>query len=315
MKKSRAYLVSFGLVLFAPMGHAGDTFENSGDGSQRGREDNITFQNAMRAHRADDFDLAQELWEELRKPNDRPEILNNLAVLADAKGDNARALQLLQLASKLSPHYFSIRRNLQQLGSSDALDGLQSTAEPRRLQLIEELPTRGIPVLADSSINFTAVEAHLVDLPPAPDVYTPEQLAMNREFQPPQPAYSGEPTDSLAIDNVAKIKKALDDWMTSWMRRDTGSYLASYDISFIPQNGITRTKWELTRHARIQAAQNVKIRISDLQLDVDRNSTTARARFVQDYQSDSFQDKVVKTLQLTKRNGVWRISSENTQSM
>ncbi len=308
-----AYIISFGLILSAPMVNASDTFTNLDTVQQRRWGDNITFQKALHAQRADDFDLAQKLWGELRKPNDSPEILNTLAVQAGAKGENAQALQLLQLASKLSPRYFSIQRNPQQLGGSDVTEGFQPRTETNRLQLIGELPTRGIPVLPNSFIKFTAYEAPSMDLPQAPDVYMAEQLAMNRYFVPPPSAFLREPPDSLAIDNVVEIEKALHDWITNWMNRDIGKYLASYDISFIPPNGLSRIKWELSRHVQIQASQNIKIKISDIQVDVDLNSNTGRTRFVQDYRSDFFQDKVVKILHWTKRGGIWRISAETTQ--
>lgn len=308
-------VTGIGLILSAAMVNASDASTNLGIGQQRLWGDNFTFQNALHAQRADDFDLAQKLLEGLRKPNGRPEMLNNLAVQTGAKGDNAQALQLLQLPSKLSPRYFPIQRNLQQPGGADVTEGFQPRAEARRLQLNEDLPARSIPVLPNSSNKFTIHEAHSVDLPRAPYAYIAEQLAMNGKFLPPQSTLLREPSDSVAIDNVAEIKKALHGWMTGWMNRDIGKYLASYDISFMPQNGLSRIKWEMTRHVQIQESRNIKIKISDLQLDVDLNSITARTRFVQDYRSDFFQDKVVKTLHWTKRGGVWRISAETTQPM
>jgi len=53
----------------------------------------------------------------------------------------------------------------------------------------------------------------------------------------------------------------------------------------------------------------VRVDVTDLFVDVS-SATEARAVFKQDYASPGYQDTVIKTLNLKKEDGAWKIQRE-----
>ena len=121
---------------------------------------------------------------------------------------------------------------------------------------------------------------------------------------PPTPA--AERPAANAIGDVESVVKA---WAAAWTRRDMSAYYGAYAADYAGQAG-SRRAWEQERRDRIANRKNIKVEVSNLRVNV--NGDTATARFRQSYESDSLSVVSSKTLQLVRgASGKWVIRQES----
>jgi adhesin transport system outer membrane protein len=101
-------------------------------------------------------------------------------------------------------------------------------------------------------------------------------------------------------------------WADAWSSRNVSNYLEHYSETFKPVGGASRTAWAKYRSSRLQAPSFIVVNVSDLKVEPLQNGNV-RARFVQDYQSDGYQDSVNKSLLLVSTPGGWKIQSEQSR--
>jgi ketosteroid isomerase-like protein len=131
---------------------------------------------------------------------------------------------------------------------------------------------------------------------------------------PSKAAVAAKPAESRAAASVtpatAAIEAALAGWAQAWSKRDVDGYLAAYASDFA-DGGMTRSKWEAQRRARVTGPKFIDVRISDLRIEQDGD--TANATFRQAYRSDRLKSTATKTLKLALKNGKWLIVAEISQ--
>ena len=120
---------------------------------------------------------------------------------------------------------------------------------------------------------------------------------------------ANEPVSSQAVAQVADVRQSVMAWAKAWSQKDMTQYLASYDGSFVPPDGVGRKAWEQERRDRIVSKSRIVVSISNLQISVQGNVATAV--FVQNYQADQLKVSSKKTLKLAKRNSKWQITRES----
>lgn len=104
------------------------------------------------------------------------------------------------------------------------------------------------------------------------------------------------------------VRNMLTSWRTAWVAGDVDSYLEHYSTDFTPATG-SRQSWEKQRRRRLKSPKSIKIDISDIEIIVTRDK--AVASFRQNYESDTYQDEVQKTLMLQAvEKGKWEIFRE-----
>ena len=74
------------------------------------------------------------------------------------------------------------------------------------------------------------------------------------------------------------------------------------------------TAWKKQRYQRLGKPKFIKIGIRDVKIE-KKTDTSARAIFIQKYQSDTFSDQVVKTLEMKWENGAWTIVKETSKKL
>ncbi|MDB5968871.1 MAG: tetratricopeptide repeat protein [Hydrocarboniphaga sp.] len=237
-----------------------------------------------------------------------PEPYNNLAVLYAQQGDYEKARDALEAALATHPSYATAHENLGDIYAAlagaaynRALTLDQSNQLVRsKLALISQLDHAGsagtAPAIASSSTSTVtappAASSAPASIPPASTV--------------PSAAAS---LDAGTMQNVTSVVNA---WAAAWSSKDVSAYFAIYAPSFIPEGSVTRGTWEAQRRDRISRAARISVkalnprveRVSD-----DRVGVT----FTQDYESDSFTDKVSKTLELQQAGASWLIVREYTR--
>ena len=109
----------------------------------------------------------------------------------------------------------------------------------------------------------------------------------------------------------AEIAATLERWASAWSRRDVQGYLATYAADFAVPAGHSRQSWASERARRIVEKSAIAVELRELEISVDGDH--ARARFVQDYRSDRFSDRSIKTVSLVRSGGTWLIQRENAR--
>lgn len=105
-----------------------------------------------------------------------------------------------------------------------------------------------------------------------------------------------------------EIKHRVETWLTAWQDKRVDDYLTFYQSDF-KGDLASHAEWKKQRAARINAAKNITILMSDMKVE-QQNATTAVVSFIQTYQSAQHTDTGLKTLHLKKINDDWLIALE-----
>jgi ketosteroid isomerase-like protein len=114
-------------------------------------------------------------------------------------------------------------------------------------------------------------------------------------------------------DETDAVIAAIESWRKAWTARDVQGYVASYTADYAPR-GMTHGAWTAQRRDRLASASFVRVSIDELDVEFP-DANTATARFVQGYSSDKHEDRVRKTLTLSRTASGWRIAREDSQPL
>ncbi|MBQ0757688.1 MAG: tetratricopeptide repeat protein [Amphritea sp.] len=162
-----------------------------------------------------------------------------------------------------------------------------------------------------SKVETALVAASKIEIAPAtaPAVVA---SAVSPEQNEVQTASATEIGDTLLSDKVrSELQQLITNWATSWSAQNVEAYLDFYTGEYSPDPKVTHKQWEWGRHKRISKPAFIKIEVSDISL-AEAGNGRVRSVFRQTYQSDTYQDKVYKTLILALENGQWKITTEST---
>jgi len=230
-----------------------------------------------------------------------PEPYNNLAVLYASQSKYEAAKNALEMAIRTHPSYATAHENLGDIyakmasiayDKALALDSKNATAQTK-LALIQDM-IEGQPRKPAAAKIATA---------------KPPVKPTQAESAPVKTAATNTaPVNSAPADT--RIEAAITRWAQAWSARDVDAYLAAYAGDFTAE-GLSRSKWEAQRRARITAPKSIDVKISDLK--IAQQGDTASATFRQAYRSDRLSSTVSKTLTLALKNGEWRIVDETSK--
>ena len=118
-------------------------------------------------------------------------------------------------------------------------------------------------------------------------------------------------TASTKQNNANDVIEAIKNWAGKWSAKDVEGYLASYTNDFKPDDGLSRSKWASQRRIRLRKPRYIQVGVDNFQVNFIGDAH-ARVTFEQDYKSDTYSDKVTKTLLMAYRNGRWLIAEETS---
>ena len=229
-----------------------------------------------------------------------PEPYNNLAVLYADQGQFDKARKALETAIKTHPSYATAHENLGDIYARMASEAYgkalqidtSNTRAQGKLSLIKDLFGTGnkTTIAAAKETAKTTTATPVVTSIPADALKEPKTNA---------PA-AANPNDAITA--------TINEWAKAWSNKKVDTYLAYYGASFKPAKGMTRKAWEQQRAERINKPSKINVGISNLKIDTDGN--TATAKFKQSYRADGGTIYTKKTL-LMKRDGEdWYIVEE-----
>lgn len=128
--------------------------------------------------------------------------------------------------------------------------------------------------------------------------------------QPISPLTTTTPAPT-PISIEKEIQDTLDIWSSAWSNQDVNAYVTQYVQGYSPSKSLKHSTWVKRKKSSLVNPKFIKLKLSNLQINV-RNNQQATAQFVQSYQSNTYQDTVIKKLTFTKEHGLWKIAKEQT---
>ncbi|MGN7614042.1 L,D-transpeptidase Cds6 family protein [Magnetococcales bacterium HHB-1] len=108
------------------------------------------------------------------------------------------------------------------------------------------------------------------------------------------------------------ILATVEGWRNAWSTQDVGRYLLSYGEGFNPPRGLSRYNWEKKRRWIIRRPKSIRITLKQIKIAYLREDLI-QVRFLQEYNSDRYSDRVNKILHLQKEGSEWKIVQEQSQ--
>ena len=192
-----------------------------------------------------------------------------------------------------------------------------STPEPSP-SIVEQVIEKVEPPVEDPSPSVVETPADTTEIQPGPIVEEETMMATEADViepvavaEPPAPTPipAPTPTPEPAIDADPQINETIDQWRLAWSSQAVTDYLNQYSKDFVPSFGLSRLEWADTRRERLQKPKFIKVGVENLRVQM-QSDNLAKARFLQSYTSDTYEDRVKKVLMLQKEGYQWKIIKE-----
>jgi predicted RNase H-like nuclease (RuvC/YqgF family) len=131
---------------------------------------------------------------------------------------------------------------------------------------------------------------------------------------PAEPSGVGESAPAIIEEDLplpvpADLQAFARSWAKAWSDQRIVDYLSFYASSFVPPSGLNRTEWSELRRDRLTSPGFIEVTLSNYRTRID-GPDQAQVSFDQEYRSNTFQDRVTKTLELIREGDLWRIREE-----
>jgi len=103
-------------------------------------------------------------------------------------------------------------------------------------------------------------------------------------------------------------REFLNTWASAWAARDVQTYFRLYAADFVVPDGLRAATWQARRAAIMTQASNIEISLEITSVLV--SAKRASLRFWQRYRSPTFRSRVLKSVDLVKHQGTWKIRAE-----
>ncbi len=111
-----------------------------------------------------------------------------------------------------------------------------------------------------------------------------------------------------AGEDVARQVRA---WAGAWAAKNYTAYASHYAPSFVPEGGMAREDWAQLRRNRLATPGAISVDVQDMKVRLE-GSDRAVVEFRQSYQSSTYRDTTLKTLEMIKSGGKWMINRESS---
>ena len=119
------------------------------------------------------------------------------------------------------------------------------------------------------------------------------------------------PQPSEEAQRQEQIAAFVTQWAASWSAKDLDSYFYAYADQFQPEGKKSHTEWVKERKQRIASKSKIAVQVKQLVIE-PLDASQMRANFNQIYEADGLQSSTLKTLHLSRQEGVWKITREFT---
>lgn len=264
---------------------------------QEDRGPDYLFLQARLAELEGDTQTAVTLLEELIKTHpELPEAYNNLALIQIRKGNHSMATELLRAAMQTDPRYQQVYENLGKLYTL-----LASEAYKKALGSDNNVE---IPAVFNAFDQLTMEQVAVEK----PDMEEEAEVGVKEE--PVEPQQSSEPINLGEAKN--NILRQVRNWADAWASQNVENYLSYYSPEFVPSDEMSLADWRKLRRDRVSAPQFIQVIISDPKVIIYPHNQMASVTFLQEYESNTYNETIKKILLFHKTAGKWLIIQEET---
>lgn len=199
----------------------------------------------------------------------------------------------------------------------------------------EQAESQTAPAAVATSVETTI--PHAVDpdpvkttAPPPPVVAPVKEVAQQwwpagNEFSPTAAIPMEQIKVALGLQTVAaedglsdyvrqEVLEIVERWADSWSKQDLGQYFSLYSENYQPELGRSQDEWRDLRRQRLTSPQYIELDIDNIRVrQIDENRIQVKLQ--QRYRSNFYQDRILKSINLIKENGSWRILMERSLGM
>jgi len=141
------------------------------------------------------------------------------------------------------------------------------------------------------------------------------QAAVPAPAAPAVQANSAAPGTTQTSDTVPsevkqEVTSFINDWIRVWEAGDIDGFIKYYESDFYsPYKKMNHSQWYEYKKGVFSRSSAVKVAINDMQFSTNQNDVVVT--FKQKYDSSTFKDYGLKTMQLRKNDGKWGIVKED----
>jgi hypothetical protein len=200
--------------------------------------------------------------------------------------------------------------------SQKKLEEELETANNRIANLEKSLKTAQRPAVEPDMRLAISTPAPLkpIPVPIAQKPSTPKPLKPEPEKPTTASEPPAQPTEKTELPDVTAIDPFIHSWANAWSRKNVEDYLAHYSNKFKPSKGMSLAAWQKQRHQRLGKPKFIKIEVKNIKKKAITNSRV-QVTFNQKYQSNTYGDRVLKTLELQWRKNGWMIVKETSKAL
>ncbi|MEC7885230.1 MAG: outer membrane protein assembly factor BamC [Pseudomonadota bacterium] len=108
-----------------------------------------------------------------------------------------------------------------------------------------------------------------------------------------------------------EILSTIEDWRIAWQLGEYEEYISYYINDYFSENFDSHQEWLNNRKENINAERGISIEVSNMSINLI-DEKNADIIFRQKYTSKDYKDSMKKEMHLTKINGLWKITKENS---
>jgi len=125
-----------------------------------------------------------------------------------------------------------------------------------------------------------------------------------------------EPQEYVKLPELLQeeVTAAVRRWAEAWSRQDLNDYFSMYSESYRPELGRSQDEWRDMRRLRVTRPQWIELDIEDIRVR-KVSEDRIQVKLKQSYKSDFYQDRILKSINLIKEGGEWRILMERSLGM
>ncbi|MBU1567300.1 MAG: hypothetical protein KJ630_16965 [Proteobacteria bacterium] len=116
---------------------------------------------------------------------------------------------------------------------------------------------------------------------------------------------------SLKNEKVGETDFGLESWKNAWQATDVTKYLTAYSSEFTPPDNMDIVTWKKKRTTCLTRPKFIHVTIKDPVIEL-LTDTHLLMTFIQGFESDTYQDSVIKILTMVLENGSWKIREERS---
>ncbi|MCK4690252.1 MAG: hypothetical protein KAT20_00470, partial [Desulfuromonadales bacterium] len=111
-----------------------------------------------------------------------------------------------------------------------------------------------------------------------------------------------------------EILRMVNVWAESWAKQDLSGYFSCYSENYRPELGRSLEEWREMRHSRVTRPAWIELEVNDIRVrQIEEGRVQVKLK--QHYRSDFYQDQILKSINLIKEEGRWRILMERSLGM